>query len=155
MCSNIPASPAYCVYISLLIRYARASSNYSEFLKRHLHLRNRRLGQCYAKIRLIRSLKKLYISSLQRRWLTMHFHIVKMYKDKEVNKNAQNIFLSMCDVKLYLTFASLGLVLLWQLFYPFFSSIVIHTVIVSAGTFESKWKREVWRFKIWFKPPFL
>jgi hypothetical protein len=30
MCSNIPASPAYGVYISQLIRYARASSNYSE-----------------------------------------------------------------------------------------------------------------------------
>jgi hypothetical protein len=28
MCSNIPASPAYGVYISPLIRYARASSNY-------------------------------------------------------------------------------------------------------------------------------
>jgi hypothetical protein len=31
MCSNIPASPAYGVYISQLIRYARASSNYSDF----------------------------------------------------------------------------------------------------------------------------
>ena len=34
----------------------------------------------------------------------MHFHIVeiykdKVYKDKEVNKNVNNIFLSMCDVK--------------------------------------------------------
>jgi hypothetical protein len=37
MCSNIPASPAYGVYISQLIHYARASSNYSDFLKRHLH----------------------------------------------------------------------------------------------------------------------
>jgi hypothetical protein len=35
MCSNITASPAYGVYISQLIRYARASSNYSDFLKRH------------------------------------------------------------------------------------------------------------------------
>jgi hypothetical protein len=34
MCSNIPASPAYGVYISQLIRYARPSSNYSDFLKR-------------------------------------------------------------------------------------------------------------------------
>jgi hypothetical protein len=32
MCSNVPASPAYGVYISQLIRYARASSNYSDFL---------------------------------------------------------------------------------------------------------------------------
>ena len=46
MCSNIPASPA------------SASSNYSDFLKRHLHLRNRLLNQGYKKNRLIRSLKK-------------------------------------------------------------------------------------------------
>jgi hypothetical protein len=45
MCSNIPASPAYGAYISQLIRYARASSNHSDFLKRHLHLRNRLLDQ--------------------------------------------------------------------------------------------------------------
>ena len=41
-----------------LIRYARASSNYSDFLKRHLHLRNRLLDQGFEKICLIRSLKK-------------------------------------------------------------------------------------------------
>ena len=58
MCSNIPASPAYGVYISQLIRYAWASSNYSDFLKRRPHLRNRLLDQGYKKIRLIRSLKK-------------------------------------------------------------------------------------------------
>ena len=58
MYSNIPASPAYGVYISQSIRYARASSNYSDFLKRHLHLRKRLLDQGYKKIRLIRSLKK-------------------------------------------------------------------------------------------------
>jgi hypothetical protein len=50
---------------------------------------------------------------------------------------------------------SLNLVLLWQLFYLFCSSIVINTVIVTAGTFEPYWQREVWRFKIWFNPPFL
>ena len=55
LCSNIPA---YGVYISQLIPYARDSSNYSDFLKRHLHLRNRLLDQDYEKIRLIRSLKK-------------------------------------------------------------------------------------------------
>jgi hypothetical protein len=58
MCSNIPVSPANGVYISKLIRFARASSNYSDFLKRHLHLRNRLLDHGYEKIRLIRSLKK-------------------------------------------------------------------------------------------------
>jgi hypothetical protein len=58
MCSNIPASPLFGVYISQLIRYARASSNYSDLLKRHLYLRNRLLDQGYKKIRLIRSLQK-------------------------------------------------------------------------------------------------
>ena len=58
MCSNIPASPAYGVYISQLIRYASASINYSDFLKRHLRLRNRLLDQGYEKIRIIRSLRK-------------------------------------------------------------------------------------------------
>ena len=41
--------------ISQLIRYARASSNYSDFLKRNLDLRNRLLDQGYKKIRLIQS----------------------------------------------------------------------------------------------------
>jgi hypothetical protein len=44
MCSNIPSSPAYGVYISQLIRYARASSNYYDFLKRDLHLRKQATG---------------------------------------------------------------------------------------------------------------
>jgi hypothetical protein len=37
---------------------------------------------------------------------------VIMYKDKEVKKNVKNIFLSMCDVKVSLTFTSLNMVLL-------------------------------------------
>jgi hypothetical protein len=52
------------------------------------------------------------------------------------NKNVKDIFLSMCDVRVFLTFASLGLVLLWQLFCLFCSSIVINTVIVTARDFE-------------------
>ena len=46
------------------------------------------------------------------------------------------IFLSMCDVKVSLTFTSLSLVLLLQLFYLFCSSIVINNVIATAGNFE-------------------
>ena len=64
VCSSVPASPAYGVCISWLVRCARASSNYSDFLKRHLHLRNRLLDQGYEKIPLIRSLKK-FISRYQ------------------------------------------------------------------------------------------
>jgi hypothetical protein len=76
MCSNIPASPVNGVYISQLIRYARANSNYSDLLKRHLYLKNRLLDQGYKQIPLIRSLKKFIFryqdlveiySSLQRR----------------------------------------------------------------------------------------
>ena len=67
MCINIPASPAYSAYISHLIRYTRASSNYSDFLKRHLYLRNRLLDQGHANIRLIRSLKKFIDDN--KRWI--------------------------------------------------------------------------------------
>ena len=42
----------------------------------------------------------------------------------------------MCDVKVSLTFTSLSLVLLSQLFYLFCSSIVINTIIATAGNFE-------------------
>jgi hypothetical protein len=60
MCSNIPASPAYGVYLSQLIRYARASSNYSDFLKRHIYLRSKLLDQGYQQIRLFNLLTSLY-----------------------------------------------------------------------------------------------
>ena len=60
MCSNIPASSAYGVYISQLIRYARASSNYSDFLKRHLHLRNSYWTRAMKRFALFDLLKSLY-----------------------------------------------------------------------------------------------
>ena len=34
LCSNVPLSPAYGMYVSQLIRYARACHAYEEFLKR-------------------------------------------------------------------------------------------------------------------------
>jgi hypothetical protein len=146
VCSSVPASPVYGVCISWLVRCARASSNYSDFLKRRLHLRDRLLDQGYRGIRLVRSLGEFIfryrdlveICSVSAegvmddgfscgegvwRW------VVK-------NKNVKDIFLSMCDVRVFLTFASLGLVLLWQLFCLFCSSIVINTVIVTARDFE-------------------
>ena len=85
----------------------------------------------------------------------MDFQIVKMYKYKEVNTNVK-IFFFLCDLKVFLTFtfvvkilqvtrgcwwrwftidvppSSLNLVLLWQLFYLFCSSVDINTVIVTA-----------------------
>jgi hypothetical protein len=64
-----------------------------------------------------------YIPSLQKRLKAMHFYIVKMYKDTEVKKNIKDIFLSMCDIKIFLTFTSPNMVLLWQLVYLFCSCI--------------------------------
>jgi hypothetical protein len=54
-----------------------------------------------------------------------------MYKDKVSTKMSKIFFLSMCDVKVFLTFgADLTIVL------PVFSSIVVNTVIVTARNFE-------------------
>ena len=45
MSSNIPSAPAYGVYASQLIRYARCCSNYSDFSSRHRALVTRVLSQ--------------------------------------------------------------------------------------------------------------
>ena len=82
-------------------------------------------NQGYKKIRLIRSLKKFIfryqdlveIYSVSAETIindafSYSENVVKMYKDKEAKKNVKNIFLSMCDVKVCLTFTSLNMVLL-------------------------------------------
>jgi hypothetical protein len=58
-----------------------------------------------------------------------------MYKDKEVKKNVKNIFLSMCDVKVFLTFTftDYGIVLTTILPILF---LYLNTVVVTAGDFE-------------------
>ena len=58
--SNIPSSLAYCVFISQLIRYARASSSNECFILRAMRLSNKLLGQGYVKERLRSSLRKFY-----------------------------------------------------------------------------------------------
>ena len=60
LCSNIPSSPAYGVYVSQLIRYARASNQYGSFLSMGVLLTNKLLTQGYLKPRLIKVIKKLY-----------------------------------------------------------------------------------------------
>ena len=60
MSSNIPSAPAYCVYASQLIRYARCCSNYSDFLSRHRVLVTRLLLQGYKINRLSNTFKKFY-----------------------------------------------------------------------------------------------
>jgi hypothetical protein len=58
-----------------------------------------------------------------------------MYKDKEVKKNVKNMFLSMCDVKVFLTFTftEYGTVLTTILPILF---LYLSTVVVTAGVFE-------------------
>ena len=58
--SNIPSSPAYGVFISQLIRYARACSSYECFILRAMRLSNKLLGQGYVKERLRSSLSNFY-----------------------------------------------------------------------------------------------
>jgi hypothetical protein len=54
-------------------------------------------------------------------------------QDKEVNKNVKNIFLSMCDVKVFLTFTSLNLVRGVQfLFVVFQSSFFVFVLFLLA-----------------------
>ena len=58
--SNIPPSPAYGVFISQLIRYARACSSYEGFILRAARLSSKLLGQGYVRERLKSSLRKFY-----------------------------------------------------------------------------------------------
>ena len=58
--AHIPSSPAYGVFISQLIRYARASSSYECFILRAVRLSNKLLGQGYVKERLWSSLRKFF-----------------------------------------------------------------------------------------------
>ena len=58
--SNIPSSPAYGVFISQLIRYARACSSYECFILRAARLSSKLLGHGYVMERLKSSLRKFY-----------------------------------------------------------------------------------------------
>ena len=58
--TRFPSSPAYGVFISQLIRYARACSSYECFILRTMRLSNKLLGQGYVKERLKSSLRKFY-----------------------------------------------------------------------------------------------
>ena len=71
MSSNIPSAPAYGVYASQLIRYARCCSNYSDFLSCHRALVKRLLSQGYKINCLSNTFKKFY---------GRHTHLVRQYK---------------------------------------------------------------------------
>ena len=60
LCSNIPQSPAYGVFVSQLIRYARISSMYEDFIMRSQLLSSKLLKQGFTRNRLIATSKKFY-----------------------------------------------------------------------------------------------
>ena len=60
ICSNIPAAPAYGVYIPQLIRYSRACGSYQDFLDIGLLLTRKLLDQGFLLVKLMSSLRKFY-----------------------------------------------------------------------------------------------
>ena len=58
-----------------------------------------------------------------------------MYKDKEVKKNVKIFFLSMCDVKVFLTFTFTEYGTVFTTIFPILF-LYLNTVIVTAGDFE-------------------
>ena len=60
ICSNIPAAPAYGVYISQLIRYSRACESYQDFLDIGLLLTRKLLNKGFFLVKLKSSLRKFY-----------------------------------------------------------------------------------------------
>ena len=60
LCSNVPLSPAYGVYVSQLIRYARTCHAYDDFLKRGQLLTKKLMLQAYNESRFKSSFRKFY-----------------------------------------------------------------------------------------------
>jgi hypothetical protein len=60
ICSNIPAAPAYGVYISQMIRYSRACGSYQNFFVRWLLLTRKLLNQGFLLVKLKSSLRNFY-----------------------------------------------------------------------------------------------
>ena len=60
ICSNIPAAPAYGVYISHTLRYPRACDSYKDSLDRGLLLTRKLLNQWFLLVKLKSSLRIIY-----------------------------------------------------------------------------------------------
>jgi hypothetical protein len=60
ICSNIPAAPAYGVYISQMILYSRGCGSYQDFLDRGCLLTRKLLNQGFVLVKLKSSLRKFY-----------------------------------------------------------------------------------------------
>jgi hypothetical protein len=84
MCSNVPISPCYGVYISQLIRYSRACTLYKDFIYRGYLLSTKLTSQGYEMCRLISTVRKFY---------GRHLNLVKKY-DKSVSQIIKDLFIS-------------------------------------------------------------
>jgi hypothetical protein len=60
ICSNIPAAPAYGVYISQLIRYSRTYGSCQDFIDRGLLLTRKLLNQGFILVKLKSSIQTFY-----------------------------------------------------------------------------------------------
>ena len=69
ICNNIPATPAYELCISQLIRYSRACGSYQDFLDTGLLLTRKLLNQGFLLIKLRSSLRKYLVATMT--WLTV------------------------------------------------------------------------------------
>ena len=64
ICSNIPAAPAYGVYISQLIRYYRACGTYQDFLDRGFLLTRKLLNQGFLLVQLKSRFEILVVATM-------------------------------------------------------------------------------------------
>jgi hypothetical protein len=64
ICSNIPAAPAYGVYISQLIRYYRACGTYQDFLERGFVLTRKLLNQGFLLVQLKSHFERLTVATM-------------------------------------------------------------------------------------------
>ena len=82
--SNIPISPAYGVYVSRLVAFARACSNFDDFHSRHLSLAQRLVHQGYNK----KKLHKVFTQFIQKhRALVSKYHLDWQSHIKEILKD--------------------------------------------------------------------
>jgi hypothetical protein len=79
ICSNIPAAPAYGVYISQLIRYSRACGSYQDFHDRGLLLTRKLLNKVFLLVKLKSSLRKFTVATTT--WLTVMEYLSQMTTD--------------------------------------------------------------------------
>ena len=70
ICSNIPASPVYGVYISQLMRYSITCGSYQDFIDKGLLLTRKLLNQGFILVKLMVSLRKFYC---------LHYDLVDRY----------------------------------------------------------------------------